>query len=149
MEFAEAVAQHLAWKQRLKRILLGRERRRKPERTEAIDAQSCPLEEWLRLAVHLYGQEELFKNVEEQHRLSHELAIQMVLDEEPAKASMEMVFQIGKFQICSKNLVESLEQLRRKYALSEIPLCVIPSGFPRQEFPPALGACLSKREEPH
>ena len=140
MDFTEAVAQHMAWKQRLRRILLGRERRRKPERTEAIEVHACPLEEWLRLAAQQYGHEPLFKNVDEQHRLSHELAIQMVLDEEPTRASMEMVFQIGEFQICSKNLLESLEQLRRKHALSEVPLCVIPSGFPREEFPPVLDA---------
>jgi hypothetical protein len=140
VDFVEAVAQHLAWKQRLRRILLGRERRRKPERTEAIEAQCCPLDEWIKSAAKHYGQDMLFKNVEEQHRLSHELAIQMVLDEESAKTSMEMVFQIGKFHICSRNLLESLEQLRRKHALSEIPLCVIPSGFPREEFPPVLDA---------
>ncbi len=136
MEFAEAVAQHLAWKQRLRRILLGRERRRNPGRTEAIDCQQCPLDQWIKSETEKWAEEPLFKYAAEQHRLSHELAIQMVLDEAPAKTSMDMVFRIGQFQICSRNLLESLEKLRRKHSLSDVPLCVIPSGFPREEFPP-------------
>lgn len=137
MEFAEAISEHLAWKQRLRRILLGRERRRSPERTEAIDAHACPLDQWIQSAAAVYAREPLFQVIEEQHRITHDLAIQMVLDDESEKASMDMVFQIGQFHMSSRNLLESLEKLRRKYALSETPLCVIPSGFPREEFPPA------------
>jgi hypothetical protein len=140
VEFAEAVAQHLAWKQRLRRILLGRERRRTVERTEAIACQHCPLDEWLRLEAENYAQIPLFQYVAEQHKLSHDLAIQMVLDDAPVKTSMDVIFQIGQFHICSKSLLESLEKLRRKLALSEEPLCVIPSGFPREEFPPVPDA---------
>jgi hypothetical protein len=140
MDFTEAVAQHLAWKQRLRRILLGRERRRNPTRTEAIDVQYCPLDQWIQTASAMHPQEQLFSTLEVQHRLSHDLAIQMVLGEEPASTSMDMVFLIGQFQICSRNLLEALEKLRRKYALSEVPLCVIPPGFPREDFPPVPDA---------
>lgn len=61
----------------------------------------------------------------------------MVLSDEQVRTSMDMVFQIGQFQICSRNLLETLEQLRRKHALSEAPLCPLPPGFPREDFPPA------------
>ena len=137
MDFSEAVAQHLAWQQRLRRILLGRERRRNPERTEAIHSQDCPLGAWLNSEAGNHGQEALFKYVEEQHKLSHELAIQMVLDEGCAGTSMEVILQIGQFHISSKNLLEALENLRRNLVLSEVPLCAAQSGFFRGEFPPA------------
>ncbi len=140
MDFAEVVAQHLAWKQRLRRILLGRERRRQPERTEAIAGQLCPLDPWLKEELARHPQEPLLLYLDEQHRLSHDLAIQMVLEEAAARTSMDRVFQIGQFQNCSRNLLEALENLRRKYALSEVPLCVIPPGFPREEFPPVPDA---------
>lgn len=140
MDFATAVAQHLAWKQRLRRILLGRERRRKPERTEAIGYHHCPLDEWIRSATAIYGQLPLFDYVDEQHQLSHDLAIQMVRSEDPARTPMDAICHIGQFQICSKNLLEALEKLRRHLALSNVPLCVIPVGFPREEFPPVPDA---------
>ncbi len=136
MDFALAISEHLAWKQRLRRILLGRERRRKPERTEAIEYHACPLDHWVRAAAEQFAQEPLFQIIDEQHRLTHDLAIRMVLDDESEKASMDMVFQIGQFHMSSRSLLEALEKLRRKYSLSEAPLCVIPSGFPREEFPP-------------
>jgi hypothetical protein len=140
VDFPEAVSQHQAWKQRLRRILLGRERRRRPERTEATEPDRCPLEGWLLAHQGRLGGDPLFRYAEEQHRRSHELAIQMVLNDERTRASMDMVYQIGQFQICSRNLLETLEQLRRKHALSEAPLCPLPPGFPRDEFPPVPGA---------
>lgn len=136
MDFAEAVVQHQAWKQRLRRILLGRERRRDLQRTEAIECWECPLDQWIRSEAGHFDQDPLFRQVDEQHRLSHDLAIQMVLNEEDAKASMDMVFQTGQFNICSRTLLESLEKLRRNHRLSDAPLCEIPSGYPRDEFPP-------------
>jgi hypothetical protein len=135
VEFAEAISEHLAWKQRLRRILLGRERRRDPERTEAIECHDCPLDGWIQSVAAKFNQEPLFQVIDEQHRLTHDLAIQMVLNDEAEKTSMDMVFQIGQFHMCSRNLLESLEKLRRKHALSEEPLCMIPSGFPREDFP--------------
>ncbi len=135
MEFAVAISQHLAWKQRLRRILLGRERRKNPARTEAIESDTCELGQWITTAASTYAQEPLFRSIEEQHRLTHDLAIQMVLNDEIEKSSMDMVFQIGRFHMASRTLLESLEKLRRKYALDGEPLCAIPAGFPREEFP--------------
>ncbi len=135
MGFEEAISEHMAWKQRLRRILLGRERRHIPERTEAIECAECPLELWTQSEASRFAEEPLFREVVEQHRLSHDLAIQMVLNDDSDKASMNMVFQIGQFHMASRNLLEALEKLRRKHGLSETPLCIIPSGFPRVEFP--------------
>jgi nucleotide-binding universal stress UspA family protein len=129
--FDEAISEHIAWKQRLRRILLGRERRHIPERTEAIESQECPLGTWLHAEAPRLFQDPLFREVEHQHRLSHDLAIQLVLNDETDHVSMDVVFQIGQFQMASQNLLESLEKLRRKHGLSETPLCVIPSGHPR------------------
>jgi len=136
VDFAQAISQHQAWKQRLRRILLGRERRRRPERTEAVDPDQCPLHEWIIDNRDQYADEPLFESVDVLHRQSHELAIQMVLSDDLARTSMDMMFQIGQFHMCSRSLLEALEKLRRKHALSEAPLCVIPSGFPREEFSP-------------
>jgi len=140
VDFAEAVSQHEAWKQRLRRILLGRERRRRPERTEAITSPTCPLNEWLLANRTRFAGDPLLHFAEEQHRQSHELAIQMVLCDEAARESMDMVFLIGQFHMCSRSLLETLEQLRRNRGLSEAPLCRIPLGFPREAFPPAPDA---------
>lgn len=135
MDFEEAISAHLAWKQRLRRILLGRERRRALGRTEAIESAQCPLERWFQATAPDLGEDPLFQEVVEQHRLSHDLAIQMVLNDDSDKASMGMVLQIGQFHMASRSLLEGLEGLRRKHGLSETPLCVIPPGYPRVEFP--------------
>ena len=136
MNFAEAVAYHLAWKHGLRRILLGRERRRNPGRTEAVASEQCPLGIWIKAEAKQHLQEPLFDFIEEQHRLGHDLAIQMVLDKETVKAAIDEILQIGQFQICSRNLLEALEKLRRKHALSDFLLCVLPSGFHREDFAP-------------
>lgn len=140
MDFANAVAEHMAWKQRLKRILLGRERRRSPERTEAISGQDCPLGGWLRSQAAAFSNDPVFSTVEELHGLVHELAIEMVLSDDRAMVSLEALFQTGRFQICSQQLLEALEELRRKFELSADPLCRIPPGYVREGLPPAPGA---------
>ena len=137
MDFAEAVSQHQAWKQRLKRILLGRERRRDPGRTEAIECRHCPLDQWIRTVAAEFGEDPLLAEIEACHRASHELAIQMVREDAPDRDPMDIVFQIGRFNIVSRDLLEALEKLRRKRALSGSPLCVISPGFPRISIPGA------------
>jgi hypothetical protein len=143
MDYAQAVAQHLAWKQRLRRILFGRERRRQPGRTEAIEVHQCPLEQWLCANAERFARDPHFQRAQELHRQSHELAIQMVLSDEETKHSMDQVFQTGQFHICSGSLLEALESLRRNHALSEVPLCEIPALFPRTPAPdaPVYGWC--------
>lgn len=135
MEFEAAVSAHLAWKQCLRRILLGRERRHALERTEAVDSAKCPLDAWIRAASTDLAEDRLLQAISEQHDRCHDLAIQMVLGE-PGEDSMDMVFRIGQFQMASRELLESLENLRRREGLSGTPLCVIPSGYPRTEFQP-------------
>lgn len=135
MDFAEAVSQHLEWKQRLRRILLGRERRRDPGRTEAIECQACPLHQWLQHHASGLEKEPLFREIQESHRLSHDLAIRMVLNDDDEKDSLDMVFQIGQFHMCSRTLLEGLERLRQKYSLHQMPLCQAPPSYPRDEFP--------------
>lgn len=136
MDFAAAVSHHLQWKQRLRRILLGRERRRSLERTEAIDCQACALAQWLRREAHRFQDEPIFREIEENHRLSHELAIRLVLAEDPDKNAMDVIFRIGQFHMCSRSLLEDLERLRRKFNLDPAPLCLVPSEYSREEFPP-------------
>ena len=129
MDFAEAVAQHQAWKQRLKRILLGRERRRDPARTEATGCQACALDRWLRLTAHSID-DPLVRAIEEKHRTCHDLALQMV--RERAEEPLDAVFQTGRFGMASQELLELLELLRRRHGLGKAPLCEISPRYARE-----------------
>jgi hypothetical protein len=135
VDFSDAVSQHLAWKHNLRRILLGRERRREPGRTEAVDGDHCPLGEWLREQDRQLEEDPLHQLVLEQHRVVHDLAIRMVTDPMREMGSLDMVFLTGEFQISSQSLLESLERLRRKYRLQEEPLCETPLTHPREGLP--------------
>lgn len=135
MEFQEAVDAHQAWKQRLKRILLGRERRRVPERTAAIRHADCPFHDWLAANAERFSGEPLFQTALDLHTRSHDMAIEMVLVEPEVRDTLDMVFRTGQFHMCSQSLLEALERLRKKYSLSATPLCPVP-GLPPEECPP-------------
>lgn len=140
MNFNQAISLHSAWKQRMVRVLLGKDQRRSAERRGVMDHHRCALGQWIYGEGSQYALDPAFQALEEQHRLCHECADRVSNLMGQDCGSLELILLTGQFQTYSLDLMASLEELRRRYGLDGTHPSMVPAGLFREEdLPPRSG----------